>query len=339
MEENLTTQPDITEFVNFDEASHKYTGDITGREYISTTTLMKKFGISADYQNIPANVLQQAAVRGTNTHKAFENYIKSNGTILAPVNGYGFTEVTQLDTLIKYNKINLTISESEKRIYDNHYLVAGTIDWIYYDDLGNKIIADFKTTSSIHREAVSWQLSIYNYIEHKGNLFDYYATKLKVYQFYQGKMNVEDVPCIEYAEVEKLLNAHITNGTYTYVPDTSSIISNGDAVILGAIQSELTMYEQKVYELKKRKEELLKPILIKMETSQRYEVNVPVLDNTGVDTGEYMHFKYSKPSVRTTPDMVKIKAYIESHGDTVEDFYKKSNVDAHIKLSTLEKKN
>ena len=65
-------------------------------------------------------------------------------------------------------------------VYDDLYQVAGTVDF-QYEEGGENIIADFKTTSKIHYDAVTWQLSVYNYLISKGDVLTYYFKKLKVF--------------------------------------------------------------------------------------------------------------------------------------------------------------
>ena len=100
--------------------------------------------------------------------------------------------------------INLLLAKSEEVIYDDNYLIAGTVDWQYIDG-DEDVIADFKTTSSIHWDSVSWQLSIYNYIKCKGDVLQYYLKKLKVVHMYNGKFSVREVPPIEYDEIVNLI--------------------------------------------------------------------------------------------------------------------------------------
>lgn len=312
----------MKENVKFTESTHKYTGELSGDDYISVTTLTKKYKLSADYENIPVDILQKAAERGTNTHAAFENYIKSNGQIIEAVNGYGLTEVNQLHTILSNRNIDLSTALSEKLVFDNAYKVAGTVDFIYYDG-DQKCIADFKTTSSIHYDAVTWQLSIYNYLVHKDDIIQYYSTKLYVYQFYQGKVNVRELPCIDYEEVEKLFIANLTDADYVYLPDNTHIISDGKAEVLTGILEELYQYEQRVKELKHKKEELLIPLLSKMQTSKQYEITVGSKTNPVV-------IKLQNESIRSTPDMVKIKQFIEDKGESYEHFVKESHISASV---------
>ena len=60
--------------IQFDEATHTYTRNNT--VYTSVTTLLAKYNLSADYSNIPTDVLQKAAQRGSSIHKKLEDYIK-----------------------------------------------------------------------------------------------------------------------------------------------------------------------------------------------------------------------------------------------------------------------
>ena len=64
--------------VVFNEAEHTYT--LGEKTLISVTQLLKKHGLSTNYANVDAEVLEKAANKGTAVHKEIENYIK-NGDV------------------------------------------------------------------------------------------------------------------------------------------------------------------------------------------------------------------------------------------------------------------
>lgn len=301
--------------INFDEATHTYTRN--GNQYTSVTTLLNKYGLSPSYANIPQNVLQQAANRGHNTHKAFENYIKQG---LVDLND------TDLANFIKYvtaRNIDVKTSTSEEIVYDDTYLIAGTIDWQYID-LDEEVIADFKTTSQIHWESVTWQLSIYNFIKCKGDIIQYYIKKLKVIHIYNGKLTVRDLPTIDYDEVIKLLTANLTGAPYTYQPDLSKIMSNSESIMLKTIIDDIEQCETLLSDLKKKKEEMSKKITERMVAHNQHECSM-----------NNIRIKYTDPTTRKTLDLEKVKQVCATLGIDINSLYKISDVAGKVTISKI----
>lgn len=307
--------------MQFDEKNHVYTKN--NQNYTSVTTLLKQYGLSANYAGIPADVLQKAAARGTATHKAFENYIKSNGSIIPQAPDFGSIEVPQLQAYVINRSIDLTQSQSEQIVYDDTYCIAGTLDWTYYDN-NEKILADFKTTSSIHTDAVSWQLSIYNYMLHQGDLIAYYTTKLMVFHFYQGKFAVKEVPLIEYQEVVNLLEAHKNGTSYTYTVNTSMILSDTESIVLSQLLHEIETHENLVKQLKVKYDTMIKPVAERMKLNKRDTVTI-----------NDIKFTLTGGSSRKTLDTALVKAYCIQNNIDVDQFYKISVVKEGLKTTLV----
>lgn len=143
----------------FYKQEHEYwLGEIENGEFVkkkkllSVTQLMRKYGVSPEYKGIDEKTLELKAQRGTLIHKELQDWAEHKEI--------GFTK--ELGQFIDYAKENnYTPLESEKIVFND--VVAGTIDTIGM--LGDKkIIADYKTTASYHEDAVSYQLSIYEYL-------------------------------------------------------------------------------------------------------------------------------------------------------------------------------
>lgn len=299
--------------INFDEATHTYTRN--NNQYTSVTTLLKNYGLSPSYANIPQHVLDQAAARGNATHKALENYIKF-GTI--------DSNNIDLENFIKYitaRNINIALSTSEEIVYDDNFLIAGTIDWQYTDG-DEDVIADFKTTSQIHWEFVTWQLSIYNFIKSKGDIIQYYIKKLKVIHIYNGKLSVKELPTIDYDEVLNLLNANLINAPYTYKPDLSKILSNSESIMLSTILDDIDQCENLLTDLKKKKEDMTKKITERMVLNNQHECTV-----------NNIHIKYSDPITRKTLDTDKVKQICSIMNIDINSLYKVSNVNGKLYVS------
>lgn len=172
--------------VYFEEITHSYIREKTGDFLIGVTSLMKKHGLSPDYSNIPVSILEQAAKRGTAIHKAIENYC--NG-VKEPL-----TEEVKA-----FKKLKLKVIASEYLVSDNE-TVATSIDHV----LNDYSLIDVKTTSVLHKEPLSWQLSIGAY------LFELQNPGLTVPALYglhihNKKANLVEVPRKPVEEVRRLI--------------------------------------------------------------------------------------------------------------------------------------
>lgn len=150
---------------------------------------MRKHGLAPSYDGVPSEALRAKAERGTMIHKEIEQYIKCGEL--------GFT--TELYRFIDHININnIKPIASEEMVYND--VVAGTIDLVFYDGT----IADIKTTASLHKEAVSWQLSIYSYLY--ASMHGSSPEKGEAYHFNaDGELKVVDIPLKPVAEVESLI--------------------------------------------------------------------------------------------------------------------------------------
>jgi len=183
----------------FFEKDHEYwLGELDNGEFVkkkkllSVTQLMQKYGVSPEYKGIDDKVLEMKANRGTLIHQELQEWAEKKEV--------GFTQ--ELGQFIDWaNKNNYTPLESEKIVYND--VVAGTIDTIGM--LGDKkIIADYKTTASYHEDAVSYQLSIYEYL--LGEKID----ELKCFWFKNG-VKVKNVDRIPQTAIEYLMNKERKN--------------------------------------------------------------------------------------------------------------------------------
>lgn len=184
--------------IRFIEETHTYLLD--DKPLISVTTLMQKHGIAPSYDGVDENVLKAKAERGTLIHKEIEDYCVKGEV--------GFTD--ELSMFIDYaEENNLKVLHNELLVHND--LVAGTIDLV----LGNHTIADIKTTSVLHLDAVSWQLSIYAYLynlTHEDKLVNG-----KVFHFNSlGELVVKDVPLKPQFMVEKLIMCERNGDMFYY---------------------------------------------------------------------------------------------------------------------------
>lgn len=107
-----------------------------------------------DYASVPPSVLENAAKRGTEVHKAIENF---------NVSGYddGREEVRNFKFLQKQYGFEVLDSELPIVIFKDDFPIAcGRLDMTMWMD-GETGIADIKTVSSLNKEKIAYQLNLY----------------------------------------------------------------------------------------------------------------------------------------------------------------------------------
>lgn len=249
--------------MKFDEKTHEYTRQ--GSVYTSATQLLKKYGLSVDYGTIPPAVLAKAAQKGNAVHKALELYIDGDKNMIGLSN-----EVKQFDKYITDRGINLSLAKAEEMLYDDNYKIAGTIDFQYLDGK-DMYVADFKTTSSLHLDAVAWQLSIYNYLACQGDIMQYYFNKLKVFHFTNNRMYVKDVYTVDYDNIVNLFKTNKNNEpTFTYTKSTN-VVSKTDEKFLNSIVDEIEAAKNVVDSLIEERDKVLNKIKKKMVKQKDYK--------------------------------------------------------------------
>jgi hypothetical protein len=182
----------INSHIYFDDITHSYlTND--GEFLIGVTSLMRKHGLSPDYSSIPEDVLQKAAERGSKVHKDIELYCKGQ-------------TVEQTTEVKAFKQLGIPILANEYLISDNT-TVASSIDIVADSSQDGYVdLIDIKTTSTLHNEPLSWQLSIYAY------LFEQQNPTLKVNMLYGlhirgGKAKMVEVARKPDSEIERLMQA------------------------------------------------------------------------------------------------------------------------------------
>lgn len=188
--------------IKFDKEGHKYyLGD---RELVSVTTLLQEMKISPDYSMVDEEVLKAKADKGTLIHKEIEEYLKEGKV--------GFTK--ELQSFIKWREES-GATDFKSEVMLNNDLIAGTCDLMFKCD-GFNYIADIKTTSILHKNSVSWQLSLYNYLN--GSLADYGWA----FHFVNGELSLVNIPLKPTEEIEELLKCYEEKRDYkplTIIPD------------------------------------------------------------------------------------------------------------------------
>lgn len=285
--------------IEFKAGTHQYFDN--GKELISVTRLMQKHGLAPDYSGVSQDVLERKAERGSFIHAEIEAYNK-RGEI-------GFTK--ELENYIQYQtEKGFECRESECIVYND--VCAGTLDLLLDYD-GELVIADIKTTSTLHKEAVSWQLSIYNY------LLGWQAQRGEAFHFDKdGNLKVVPIPFKPKNEVEKLMQAE-RSGLY-YKQEVS--IPYSQLMVLEKAQQIIEQAERQ----KKEGEALLNDVK---------EAIMAAMEKNAVKSFESNKLKivYVDQSQRTTIDSARLK---EEKPDIAANYSKTTIVKPSIRITLKE---
>jgi len=291
--------------IEFREDTHEYFKD--GKKLISVTQLMRKHGLAPSYDSVPEAVLKAKAERGTLIHKEIEDYLK-HGDI-------GFTN--EMWAFREYIECELDGNRpiaSEQIVYND--VVAGTVDLVFNDGT----IADIKTTATLHKEAISWQLSIYAYLW--GLIFEQTPSKGKAYHFNaEGLLKVVDIPLKPMAEVERLLECERNGEIYTQeLTGTDRQLAE-----LAEVESLIKAIEEQKKAAEAQATELRAAIMKAMEDNA-----VTSFEN------DRIKITYVAATTRTAIDSAKLKKEMP---EIAEKYTKKSNVKASLRITLKEVNN
>lgn len=298
--------------INFDEQTHTYTNE-NGKVLISVTQLLKLAGISPNYDFVDEEVLKAAAEKGRLIHKEIEDYIKK-GEI-------GFTkELHEFITYVKEQGIK--VLASEKQVYNDK--VAGTIDLIFQYPNGKVVYADFKTTSTIHKQAVSYQLSIYKDLdsnsEHEIDA-NYEDADLEVWHFLQdGSLEVRSVMEIAKPALERVYESITTGQPLAHTEKEKQFLKE-----LYDAEKVIAYYENE----KKLAEENRNKVRDKIIEIMK-EQGITKFENDNIA------ITYIAPTDAETFDSKKFK---EEHPDTYQEYVKITQKKESVRITLKEKKN
>lgn len=220
--------------VTFIEESHQY---FLGKKELKgvTGTLIKR-AFPDTYKNIQESVLMKAAERGGLVHNTFETFCS---IFDADIKQYpNPTEELQAfnSMLVAYD---LHYVASEYLVTDGENF-ASAIDGIFADNEGNIYLVDYKTTSTLHYDNVSLQLSIY------AKWFEEQNPDLKVKEivcmwFKNGQSMFQPLPRVADWQIDDLINAYLADDAeYQYkveVPEQFSALEQEYRLITARIDA------------------------------------------------------------------------------------------------------
>lgn len=248
--------------VTFIEETHQY---FIGKKELKgvTGTLIKK-AFPDTYKNIPESVLKKAAERGGLIHNTFETFCS---IFDADIKQYpNPTEELQAfhSMLVAFD---LHYVASEYLVTDGENF-ASAIDGIYADNEGNIYLVDYKTTSTLHYDNVSLQLSIY------AKWFEEQNPDLKVKEivcmwFKNGQSKFQPLPRVADYQIDDLINAYLADDTdYQYKVEVPEQFS--------ALEQEYRLITARMDALKIKQDDLKEQMMKMMEANKQKSIKTNI---------------------------------------------------------------
>ena len=202
--------------VEFEEKDHVYSvdGDIAT---VSVTELLKKHGLSPNYDNVNKTLMRESAEKGKEVHKDLENVLNTAGYEPKTEQGKEFFKWVK-------NHLDCGVGEQVLGFEKDGFVIAGTADVMGISKSGAFILGDHKNTSKFHEEYVSWQVSLLDYMARKLENQKINGKSLKwkgAKEFYcfqydpkTGKMKEHVLQKISDEEIERLIDCEMKGELY-----------------------------------------------------------------------------------------------------------------------------
>lgn len=288
--------------VAFNEWLHVYTAS-DGHTLIGVTELMKRHGLSPDYGGISKDVLEKAAARGTAIHQLLQDYDDGKAVI-------------EDENLKAYKALGLKVHCSEYLVSDNE-TVATFIDKVL-DDCS---LVDVKSTSTVHRRPLEWQLSIGAY------LFELQNPGKKVPHLYcihvrDGKAKQIEVSRIPNDAVERLLECERCGVVYSDnpVPADATLALEEQAVVLAEQLDQIARLKLAIKETEQASAELQQRLYDYMTENN--------LDEMACELGTFVR---KAPYTKKALDSTRLK---KEKPELYEQYLKESEVKGSITFKT-----
>ena len=269
------------ERVAFNEKDHTYLLD--GVKMLSgVTSLLKRQGLAPDYGMVDRVVLEYAAARGTDLHRAIQAYLE--GRLYFPED-----EGTYM-LLAQFKELQNKFAACEYLVSDNE-TVASMVDLVEDRGDGTAVLWDVKRTAVLHRDSVRWQLSIYAYLFERQTGIR--VSGIKALHLHD-EMREVDLARVPDEEVEKLLRCDAEHMRYVYEAPLD-------------IQAVADIVARKFQELEEREADLKAQ---KAKLEEEKETLRAYMEKEGMKTWETGGVKITRilATTRTSVDSAKLKA-------------------------------
>ena len=251
--------------VVFDAVEHTYK---LGDKYLKGITgLIKRQLFPDEYKDVPDYVLANAAERGHKIHELCHLY-DDCGVLSNEI------EVINYSELVK----ELEYEASEYVVSDNEHF-ASCVDKVFRSGEDTFDLADIKTTYSLNREYVRWQLSIYAYF------FELQNPEAKVGKLFAiwlrgNTAKIVEVDRIDVEEVKKLLHCEVND-----LPYTGKVIPNNLPDYYKQIEDKMRYIVEQAKYWEAKKKALVDGLRKEMIASGMYQWSGDVVTiNRGTDT-------------------------------------------------------
>ena len=287
--------------VVFDQEHHTYTNTETGEQYKGITSTLIHRVFPDKYAGIPEHILKAAAERGSFVHEEIE-LAESIGIEPSSQEAQNYLKIKDANNL-KCITTEYTVSDLE------HY--ATNIDAVYEGEGEDTVnIVDFKTTSKLDKESVSWQLSICAHFLELNNQ----AVRVgKLYAIWlRGDIaEMVEVQRKSYDEIVRLITADINDEPY----EAESTFPEYFRELEWTLESLTKRIKELTAEADSLKAELL-------ESMEKH-------GDKSFDTGS-MLVTYVAPSKRSSFDSTRFK---KEHADLYGEYQKESATKASLKIT------
>lgn len=197
-------------------------------ELSGVTTMMRRLGLGKSYGDVNPDILARAAARGTAIHEMLQGYEMgeavpriihyewncANGSHMSGVEDCG----KMLDRYAtEISAGNFNVIAVEYLVSDNKS-VASMIDAISQVDENTVDLIDYKSSSTLDKKGLAWQLSFYKYLFERQNKDIKVRNLLGVHCHDEKKVRLVGVPYEGDAAVEDALERFRTQGADAPLP-------------------------------------------------------------------------------------------------------------------------
>ncbi|MGL5958889.1 MAG: hypothetical protein ACRCZZ_09955 [Phocaeicola sp.] len=277
--------------VQFNDELHTYT--LNGERLQGITSTLLKSLFPDTYKGVDEEVLKKATERGSLIHEQCE--LADAGMI---------TDTYEVQGYLKLKKKHGLTTLANEYIVTDRELFASPID-VVFDDYS---LADIKTTYTLNKDYVSWQLSIYAY------LFEMQNPSLKANKLYA--IHLRPTAC-KLVEVQRKTNQQIEELIENYCKGLPSRKEVPSLII--DLQQAVIDIEKQVKELKAKQDELRAGILKEMDKAdvKKWETDSLILTRV----------------LPTTKEGFDTKKFKEDYQELYESYTKVTNVKSSLKIT------
>lgn len=263
--------------ITFIEETHQY---FLGKKELKgiTGTLIRK-AFPDTYKDIPKSVLMKAAERGGMIHNSFELFctvfdsdIKMYPNPTEEIRAFN-------SMLVSYGLHHV---DSEYLVTDGEDF-ASAIDGVFADSDGNIYLVDYKTTSTLHYDNVSLQLSIYaRWFEEQNP--DLKVKELVCMWFKNGQSRFQPLPRVSEEKIDALIKAYLEDDPdYKYEVEVPEAFSS--------TEQQYRLVTARIDALKEKQDALKEKLMKMMEANKQKSIKT-----------QYGSYSYVESTTKRTLD-------------------------------------